>query len=217
MSDIDPEALSRADIADQRADVAEHRADVAEHRADVAERRADSAETQSMAQDLRITAQVVNVETGETNLVEARAALESVASQITTLRETLQTVYLSRSELEEKFADRREVTRRRRASLIVLAVALFTFIQAQDLHVEYCGPGHRVERMVDVFLDSPLPRETLSDRMREVGRSPVSPLCDITFPTHRHGDAEHNPTARPSGFMIYGTAVLAAYVWYRRT
>lgn len=199
----------RAGIAEQRAELSEQRADVSEHRADASERRAD-------AQEVLITAQNVTVEASQATLADTRDALRAVMQEITELRETMQTVYLSKQEVEAQFPDRREVTRRRRLSLAILGTILFSFIQAHDVHVEECGPGARTERIIDTFLHEPDPPETLDERLRSVGSKPTSVVCDMSFPTHKHDELATNNGGQAVGFAIYGGVMLAVIVWYRR-
>jgi hypothetical protein len=108
-----------------------------------------------------------------------------------------------------------ETTVKRRLSVISLLLVIFVAIQVHDGHVESCAPGARSEAGIDYVAEA-IPGEFDSEEMQRLLSQDVSPLCDVTFPTHSHNGEGWPTGGNILGLVLYALIALLGWVWYRK-
>ena len=145
-------------------------------------------------------------------LVALTERLDALNGNVEGLRSDVQGL-APRTEVHETVARQAgEAVYRRRRSIVGVVLLLFVAVQTADVHVEACGPGHRVEHVLDAILAGRV--ESMEDLRAEAIEDDLA-FCEATFPTHSHG-ADEWPTAW--NLIGAGTylAVAAFLVWHLR-
>lgn len=129
--------------------------------------------------------------------------VSELAEEVKGLRETLQQVYLSKSEVKREFVPREEHRARRIALFFICLLVVIFSMQITDLHRDYCHYG------------SALTANHGTDRGPQ--STAMVAMCDIAFPTHHHSSptVPNAPDYDVVGWFLYGAVVVLAAYWIR--
>jgi hypothetical protein len=112
--------------------------------------------------------------------------------------------------LEGTRAEMNSQRRRRTAAVAVVGIGL---VYASEVHTEHCGPGARVEPIVDALAHGKITQT----QFNTYANARPSAVCDVVFPLHQHYNPDHWPTAgNDLGFIVLGAAALLTWGLLKR-